>query len=108
MVHGFWGKRMPLCGRNSPDSILRTVSSTRCLELFSLLVSDGGPQVLDLNRALTDEDDLSHFLDSGHPGIANQLRIQGRNAGRLLRIAGGAGLPFQHAGVPSSSPTPST
>jgi hypothetical protein len=27
VVQGFWGKRMPLCGRNSPDSILRTVIS---------------------------------------------------------------------------------
>ena len=98
MVHGFWGKRMPLCGRNSPDSILRTVSSTRVCELLPLLVGDGGPQVLDFNHALTDEDDLSDFIDPGHPGIANQLRIQSRNAVRLLGIAGGGGLPLQHTG----------
>src|SRR5271157_1827071 len=33
-----------------------------------------------------------------YPGITNQLGIQGRNAVRLLRIAGGAGLPLQHTG----------
>jgi hypothetical protein len=29
LVQGFWGNRMPLWGRNDPDSIRRTVSSTR-------------------------------------------------------------------------------
>src|ERR1019366_4343982 len=67
-------------------------------ELLPLLVDDGSPQVLDFNRALTDEDDLSDFIDPRHPGIADQLGIQGRNAGRLLWIAGGAGLPLQHTG----------
>src|ERR1019366_3580481 len=67
-------------------------------ELLPLLVRDGGPQVLDFNHALTDKDDLSDFIDAGHPGITNQLRIQGRNAVRLLWIAGGAGLPLQHTG----------
>src|ERR1035438_3085125 len=62
-------------------------------ELLPLLVRDGGPQVLDFNHALTDKDDLRDFIDPRHPGITNQLRIQGRNAVRLLWIAGGAGLP---------------
>src|SRR5450759_787598 len=68
------------------------------LELLPLLVGDGGPQVLDFNRALTDKDDLSDFIDAGHPGITNQLRVECRNAVRLLWIAGGAGLPLQHTG----------
>src|ERR1019366_9928335 len=34
--------------------------------------------------------------DPRHPGIANQLRIQGGNAVRLLGIAGRGGLPLQH------------
>src|ERR1019366_8594206 len=67
-------------------------------ELLPLLVGDGGPQVLDFNRALTDKDDLGNFIDSSHPGITNQLRIQCRNAVRLLGIAGGAGLPLQRTG----------
>jgi len=29
VVQGFCGKRMPLCGRNNPDAIRRTVSSTK-------------------------------------------------------------------------------
>src|ERR1019366_4637177 len=62
-------------------------------ELLPLLVGDGGPQVLDFYRALAHEDDLRDFIDSSHPGIADQLRIQGRNTVRLLGIAGGAGLP---------------
>src|SRR5664280_523877 len=65
-------------------------------ELLPLLVGDDGPQVLDLNHALTDKDDLGDFIDSRHPGITDQLRIQRRNAVRLLRIAGRAGLPLQH------------
>src|ERR1039457_3551979 len=68
------------------------------LELLPLLVGDGGPQVLDFNHALTDKDDLSDFIDSSHPGVADQLRIQSRNAVRLLRIAGGGGLPLQYTG----------
>src|ERR1019366_4459253 len=66
------------------------------LELLPLLVGDGGRQVLDLNHALTDKDDLSDFIDPRHPGITNQLRIKCRNAVRLLGIAGRAGLPLQH------------
>src|ERR1019366_1291434 len=68
------------------------------LELLPLLVGDGGPQVLDFYRALTDKDDLGDFIDPRHPGITNQLRIQGRYAVRLLGIAGGASLPFQYTG----------
>ena len=96
MVHGFWGKRMPLWGRNGPTrSDGRVVDQG--LELLPLLLGDGGPQVLDFSAsALTDEDDLSDFIDSSHPGITNQLRIQGRYAVRLLGIAGGGGLPLQH------------
>src|SRR5208337_4035936 len=67
-------------------------------ELLPLLVRDRGSQVLDFHHALADEDDLGDVIDSGHPGIANQLRIQCRNAVRLLGIAGGGGLPLQHAG----------
>src|ERR1019366_6096932 len=66
------------------------------LELLPLLVGDGGPQVLDFYGALTDKDDLGNFIDPRHPGVADQLRVQGRNAVRLFRIAGRAGLPFQH------------
>src|ERR1019366_4262682 len=44
------------------------------LELLPLLVRDGGPRVLDFHHALTDKDDLSDFIDAGHPGIKNPLR----------------------------------
>src|ERR1019366_3050316 len=67
-------------------------------KLLPLFVGDGSPQVLDFYGALTNEDDLGDFIDPRHPGIANQLRIQGRNAVRFLGIAGGAGLPLQHTG----------
>src|SRR5664279_183856 len=67
-------------------------------ELLPLLVGDSGPQVLDFYGALTNEDNLSDFIDSRHPGITNQLRIQGRNAVRLLGVAGRGGLPLQHTG----------
>src|SRR5208283_1100802 len=67
-------------------------------ELVALLVRDCGPQVLDFHRALTDEDDLGDVIDPGYPGVANQLRIQGGDAVRLLGIAGGGSLPLQYTG----------
>jgi hypothetical protein len=47
-------------------------------ELAPLLVRDGGPQVLDLGPALADEYDEGHFRLSGHPGVADQLRIESK------------------------------
>jgi hypothetical protein len=77
-------------------------------KLTSLLVSDRRLEVLHCYRALADEDPLGDRIDTGHPGVANQLWIQCRNAIRLLRIAGGGRLPLRTQGVLSSSPTAST
>ena len=40
-------------------------------ELLPLFVGDRGPQVLHLDGALADEDDLRNFVDAGYPGVAD-------------------------------------
>jgi len=49
-------------------------------EFLSLRLSDCGAQVLNLDQALAYEDDLRYVFDSAHPGITDQLRIEGRDA----------------------------
>lgn len=46
-------------------------------ELAPLLIGDRGVQVLNFDQPFADEYDLSHFGNSGDPGIAKQLRIEG-------------------------------
>src|SRR5213592_695030 len=57
-------------------------------------------KILNLNQSLADEDDLCDFGDAGHPGVANQLRIQSQQSIRFLCVAAGSGLPLdQGAGA---------
>src|SRR5437016_5360289 len=51
-------------------------------------------KILNLNQSLADEDDLCDFGDAGHPGVANQLRIQSQQSIRFLCVAAGSGLPL--------------
>ena len=67
-------------------------------ELLPLLVRNGGPEVLNFDQPLADENNLGDFVDPGHPGIADELRIQCGNAGRLFWISGRGSLPLQNAG----------
>ena len=88
MVQGFWGKRMPLCGRNWPTSIRRIVSSTRwpnSLRCSSVMVVR---KYWTLDQPLADEDNLGDFSDAGHPGIADQLRIEGQQIRPALPDSG--------------------
>ena len=87
----------PLCGRNCADSIRRMVSSTSRPNSSPLFVGDGGPEVLDFDQSLANEHDLSDVGDAGHPGVADQLRIESQQALRFLRIPAGSGLPLQQA-----------
>src|SRR5437899_2028995 len=54
-------------------------------------------KILNLNQSLADEDDLCDFGDAGHPGVANQLRIQSQQSIRCLCVAAGSGLPLDQA-----------
>ena len=45
-------------------------------EFVSLLIRDGGVQILNLDQALAHEHHLGDFGDSGDPRVANQLRIE--------------------------------
>src|SRR2546430_2679318 len=57
-------------------------------------------KILNLNQSLADENDLCDFGDAGHPGVANQLRIQSQQSIRFLCVAAGSGLPLdQGAGA---------
>jgi hypothetical protein len=60
-----------LRGLDPLDSILDQPA-----ELLALLVGDGGSQVLNLGQPLTDEDDLSHFGNTRHPGVTDELGIE--------------------------------
>ena len=64
-------------------------------ELLALLVGDGGAEVLNLNQPLADEDDLGDLGNACHPGIANQLWVEGQQATRFLGVAAGGGLPLE-------------
>ena len=54
-------------------------------------------KILNLNQSLADEDDLCDFGDAGHPGVANQLRIQSQQSIGFLCVAAGSGLPLDQA-----------
>src|SRR5258707_1854596 len=84
--------RQELGGFDPPDRVLNQVA-----ELLALFVADGCPEVLNLDQAFADKHHLSHVCDTCDPGIANQLRIQGQQSGRLFRIAAGGGLPLDEA-----------
>jgi hypothetical protein len=64
-------------------------------EFVSLLLGDGGTEVLDLDQPLADKHHLSHVGNASDPGIADQLRIQGQQPIWLLRIAAGGSLPLE-------------
>jgi hypothetical protein len=68
-------------------------------ELLSLLVSDGCPEILNLDQPLAHKHHLSHVCDTGDPGIADQLRIESQQSGWLFRITAGGGLPPQWSNV---------
>src|SRR5207253_11231772 len=57
-------------------------------------------KILNLNQSLADEDDLCDFGNGGHPGVANQLRIQSQQSIRFLCVAAGSGLPLDQAACP--------
>src|SRR5208282_149883 len=63
-------------------------------ELLPLLVRNGGSEVLHFDQTLAHENNLGDFVDPRHPRIADELRVQCGNAGRLFRISGRGGLPF--------------
>jgi len=87
VVQGFWGKRMPLWGRNDQGR-----------KLLPLFVRDRSAKILHLDQPFPDEDYLCYFVDSGHPGVASQLRVECCDAGRLFRISCRGGFPLQHTG----------
>jgi hypothetical protein len=84
VVQGFWGKQMPLWGRKWQASICAMVSWTISPN-SALLVGDGGFQVLDLDQALTDEDNFCDFADAGDPGVADELGVEGEQASGYRR-----------------------
>ncbi len=56
-------------------------------ELLPLFVRNRGPEVLNLDQTLAHENNLGHFVDRGHPRIADELRIKCGNAGRFVWIS---------------------
>jgi hypothetical protein len=56
-------------------------------KFLSLFSGDGGVQVLNLDQALADEDDLGNFGDTCDPGVANQLWIERKESVGFFRIS---------------------
>jgi hypothetical protein len=69
-------------------------------ELLPLFLGDGGPQVLNFDQPLANEDNLSDLGDAGHPRVADKLGIERQETVRFLGIASRASLPLQKASGP--------
>jgi len=67
-------------------------------KLLALFVGDGGAQVLNLDQALADKDDLGDVGDTGYPRVADQLRIQRQQCVWFFRVPTGRRLPLEQAG----------
>jgi len=66
-------------------------------KLPMLLFTDRGVQVLNLRHTLADEHHQSHVCDAADPGVADQLRVQGKQPFRYRGVAAGGGFPLQQA-----------
>ena len=63
--------RQELCGLDPPDCVLYQAA-----KFLALLVGDGSLQILNFDHSLANENHLSNFGNSSHPGVANELEIQ--------------------------------
>src|SRR5215469_7834435 len=66
-------------------------------KLPALLFVDRGLQILNLRCVLSYKDDESNLRNAGHPGITNELRIEGQKTLRMFRISGGGRFPVDDA-----------
>src|ERR1700693_5734570 len=63
-------------------------------EFFALCFGNGGLQILDLRMVFADKYYESHFGNPGKPGIADQLRIERKQARGIIGISGSSGFPI--------------
>ena len=68
-------------------------------EFLALLVGDGGSQVLNLDQPLADENHLSDFGDTRHPGVADKPRIQSEQPLGLFWVSARTCLPLEQAAL---------
>ena len=66
-------------------------------EFQTLLISDGGAQILNFDQTFAYEDDLRDVRNTCNPGIADQLLIESQEPLRLFRVAARRRLPFEKA-----------
>ena len=90
-------KADPIMGQKQPGLDPSDCVVDQGCEFLPLLFRNGSPEVLNFDQTLAHKNNLGNFVDAGHPGIADELRIQYGNAGRLVRISRGDSLPFQNA-----------
>ena len=74
----FCGNRIPLWEGNWAASIWPIVV-LQAVQIPMLLCRNRGFEILDLGLVLPHEDDKGDIGNSGHPGIADQLRIEGES-----------------------------
>src|SRR6516164_6901592 len=72
-------------------------SLNQLAKLPALLFVDRGLQILNFGCVLSYKYDQGNLRDSGHPGITNELRIEGQKTFRLFRISGGGRFPVDDA-----------
>ena len=87
----------PAVGRELGCLDLADCGCHKAPKFLALLFRDRGLQVLDLRLVFSYEDNESHIGNSGHPRIADQLRVEGKQPGGLLRITAGRSLPVHKA-----------
>lgn len=78
------------------------LDSTDCVfyqgaKLLALFVRYRGPEILNLNKALANENDLGDIGNPSNPGVADKLRIQRQQTVRLFGVSARRGFPLQQA-----------
>ena len=74
--------RQKLCGLDLLNGFVN-----QSAELPTLLITDCGAQVLDLDQSFPHEHHLRNFRDSGDPGVTEQLSVKTEKALGFLGLA---------------------
>src|SRR5580704_5915669 len=77
------------------DSVIDQLS-----KFSSLFVGDGSAEVLNLDQALANEDNLGDLGDARDPGVADELGIEHEQPSRFFGVSAGSSFPLEQARRP--------